>query len=247
MVNKGIAGERMKKGRGLGIRSGIICALTVMLGVFAGFAAGAGFYGSDALAQEVQTIAGREEEAELMTETEPMPEAESDALPLEGTDDAAATAEAAGAASDVAGDMSGDASADAALEIPEMEIPDFGQMCRQLEKMLEEENESVAFQATAVTAAPGYAPAAQEEAGAGEGSEDGSEEEGPSGPDREQFLSDIKDAYAARLSVLRRYAAFPEMKEETYNTYRFLCAEAERPFYEAYTGAEFVNKNIQLL
>ena len=161
MVNKGIAGKRMKKGRRLGIRRSSICALAVMLGVFAGFAAGAGFYGTDALAQEVQTIAGREEEAELMTETELMPEAESEALPMEGAGDAAAAAEGVGAAGDVAGDMSGDTSADAALEIPEMEIPDFGQMCRQLEKMLEEENESVAFQATAVTAAPGYAPAAQ--------------------------------------------------------------------------------------
>ena len=248
MVNKGIAvknTEDKKTGKktGMGIKRGSIFALAALLGVFAGFTWGAGSHHSDALAQEVQTIAGREEEAELMTETEIVPEAESEALPLEGAGDAAAAAEGVGAA----GDVAGDASAEAALEIPEMEIPDFGQMCRQLEKMLEEENESVAFQATAVTAAPGYEPASQEEAGAGDGSEDGIEVEGPSGPDREQFLSDIKDAYAARLSVLRRYAAFPEMKEETYNTYRFLCAEAERPFYEAYTGAEFVNKNMQFL
>ena len=29
---------------------------------------------------------------------------------------------------------------------------------------------------------------------------------------------------------------FETMKENTYNTYRFLCAEAERPFYDAYSS-----------
>ena len=130
-----------------------------------------------------------------------------------------------------------------AEDAPAPDAPDFSQMCRQLETLLEEENTAVSFNAAAVQAAPGYHPAAP----AGESSDAAEGEEQPQGPDRDRFMADIKNAYNARLSVLHRYESFPTMKQDTYDTFRFLCVEAERPFYEAYADAKFENKNYQSL
>ncbi len=105
----------------------------------------------------------------------------------------------------------------------------FTELTKDLEDALTEENDSVAFQNSAVQAAPAYVRG------------------GETAPTAEQFFADLKNSYDARLSVLNRYSYFETMKENTYNMYRFLCAEAERPFYEAYDGASFEDKNIQFL
>ena len=105
----------------------------------------------------------------------------------------------------------------------------FAELTKDLEADLTEENDSVAFQNTAVQAAPVYVRG------------------GEAAPTADQFFADLKNSYDARLSVLNRYSYFETMKENTYNEYRFLCAEAERPFYEAYDGVSFDDKNIQFL
>ena len=103
------------------------------------------------------------------------------------------------------------------------------------ERLLEAENEVLSFRSAAVEAAPSYDPNA-----AAEGEE-------PALPTGEQFLADIKNSYMARLSVIRRFSDFTRMSPETYQAFRKLCCEAERPFYETYRDLEFADKNYQVL
>ena len=123
--------------------------------------------------------------------------------------------------------------ATAAFAVPAMASetgsPYFYELSESLDQLLAEENESGSFGNTALEASPTYVRSAGTE------------------PTADQFLADLKNSYEARLSVLNRYADFETMKENTYNTYRFLCAEAERPFYDAYSGVTFANKNYQFL
>ena len=123
--------------------------------------------------------------------------------------------------------------ATAAFAVPAMASetgsPYFYELSESLDQLLAEENESVSFGNTALEASPTYVRSAGTE------------------PTADQFLADLKNSYEARLSVLNRYADFETMKENTYNTYRFLCAEAERPFYDAYSSVTFANKNYQFL
>ena len=99
----------------------------------------------------------------------------------------------------------------------------------ELEALLQEENETVAFMASAVEAAPAYQPG------------------GETGPTKDQFISDLVNSYNARCSVLSRYSEFPTISEDGYNMLRFLCTAAERPFYDAYQGAVFEDRNIGTL
>ncbi len=98
-----------------------------------------------------------------------------------------------------------------------------------LEALLQKENDTVAYMAAAAEAAPSYQPG------------------GESGPTKEQFIADLTDSYRARCSVLNRYSEFPVMSNEAYNEFRFLCGRAEYPFYEAYSGAEFEDRNFTVL
>lgn len=104
------------------------------------------------------------------------------------------------------------------------------------EKLLETENDVLSFRDSAREAAPSYDPDYVPEG-----------EESPVGPTPEQFLQDIRDSYEARLSVIRRFSDFEQMSTSTYLVFCGLCAEAERPFYEAYRSAEFANVNYQVL
>ena len=98
-----------------------------------------------------------------------------------------------------------------------------------LEAILQEENDTVAYMAAAVQAEPAYQPG------------------GESGPTKEQFIADLTNSYQARCSILNRYSEFPVMSAEAYNEFRFLCGKAEYPFYEAYYGAEFADKNYEVM
>ena len=104
------------------------------------------------------------------------------------------------------------------------------------EKLLEAENDVLSFREAAREASPSYDPDFVPEGA-----------DGPVQPTPEQFLADIRDSYEARLSVVRRFSDFKEMSSKAYNAFCALCAEAERPFYEAYRNAEFANVNYQVL
>ena len=123
---------------------------------------------------------------------------------------------------------------DEVSKAPEKKIS-FARQVYNFEKLLEAENEVLSFRDAAVQASPVYSPVP-----AAEGEE-------PAWPTPDQFLTDIKNSYSARLSVIRRFSDFTQMSPEPYQAFRELCAEAERPFYDTYRTLEFADKNYQVL